>query len=137
MNLLADLKTMVETKKVTSSGVLLLDNYSDRIQVRAQITHSKHGLIKRSMENYNVFFFVDLFSVGPAEHGALRRPEQPHEAPAAVQAMDRPHHGGVLQPGRSRKGPRHGNQPYVRQTQRLRRKEPGETLHFTVALTTD
>lgn len=34
MNLLADLKTMVETKKVTSSGVLLLDNYSDRIQVR-------------------------------------------------------------------------------------------------------
>ncbi len=33
MNLLADLKTMVETKKVTSSGVLLLDNYSDRIQV--------------------------------------------------------------------------------------------------------
>ncbi|XP_015413262.1 PREDICTED: cAMP-specific 3',5'-cyclic phosphodiesterase 4C isoform X6 [Myotis davidii] len=32
MNLLADLKTMVETKKVTSLGVLLLDNYSDRIQ---------------------------------------------------------------------------------------------------------
>lgn len=36
MNLLADLKTMVETKKVTSSGVLLLDNYSDRIQVRTK-----------------------------------------------------------------------------------------------------
>ena len=34
MNFLADLKTMVETKKVTSLGVLLLDNYSDRIQVR-------------------------------------------------------------------------------------------------------
>ena len=33
MNLLADLKTMVETKKVTSLGVLLLDNYSDCIQV--------------------------------------------------------------------------------------------------------
>ncbi|XP_049733391.1 cAMP-specific 3',5'-cyclic phosphodiesterase 4C isoform X2 [Elephas maximus indicus] len=33
MNLLADLKTMVETKKVASLGVLLLDNYSDRIQV--------------------------------------------------------------------------------------------------------
>ncbi|NWV47302.1 PDE4B phosphodiesterase, partial [Daphoenositta chrysoptera] len=32
MSLLADLKTMVETKKVTSSGVLLLDNYTDRIQ---------------------------------------------------------------------------------------------------------
>lgn len=37
MNLLADLKTMVETKKVTSSGVLLLDNYSDRIQVRLEL----------------------------------------------------------------------------------------------------
>lgn len=36
MNLLADLKTMVETKKVTSLGVLLLDNYSDRIQVRTK-----------------------------------------------------------------------------------------------------
>lgn len=35
MSLLADLKTMVETKKVTSLGVLLLDNYSDRIQVCA------------------------------------------------------------------------------------------------------
>lgn len=34
MNLLANLKTMVETKKVTSSGVLLLDNYTDRMQVR-------------------------------------------------------------------------------------------------------
>lgn len=33
MNLLADLKTMVETKKVTSLGVLMLDHYSDRIQV--------------------------------------------------------------------------------------------------------
>lgn len=33
MGLLADLKTMVETKKVTSSGVLLLDNYTDRMQV--------------------------------------------------------------------------------------------------------
>ena len=35
MSLLADLKTMVETKKVTSSGVLLLDNYTDRMQVGA------------------------------------------------------------------------------------------------------
>ena len=34
MSLLADLKTMVETKKVAGSGVLLLDNYNDRIQVR-------------------------------------------------------------------------------------------------------
>ncbi|KAM7141050.1 3',5'-cyclic-AMP phosphodiesterase 4A isoform 3-T3 [Molossus nigricans] len=39
MTLLADLKTMVETKKVTSSGVLLLDNYSDRIQVLRNMVH--------------------------------------------------------------------------------------------------
>uniref|UniRef100_A0A4W2DBH1 Phosphodiesterase n=1 Tax=Bos indicus x Bos taurus TaxID=30522 RepID=A0A4W2DBH1_BOBOX len=39
MNLLADLKTMVETKKVTSLGVLLLDNYSDRIQVLQSLVH--------------------------------------------------------------------------------------------------
>ena len=37
MSLLADLKTMVETKKVTSSGVLLLDHYTDRIQVRCHL----------------------------------------------------------------------------------------------------
>ncbi|KAM6218704.1 3',5'-cyclic-AMP phosphodiesterase 4C [Rhynchocyon petersi] len=39
MNLLADLKTMVETKKVASLGVLLLDNYSDRIQVLQNLVH--------------------------------------------------------------------------------------------------
>ncbi|XP_042200679.1 cAMP-specific 3',5'-cyclic phosphodiesterase 4A isoform X2 [Callorhinchus milii] len=39
MTLLADLKTMVETKKVTSSGVLLLDNYTDRIQVMRNMVH--------------------------------------------------------------------------------------------------
>ncbi|XP_004865555.1 cAMP-specific 3',5'-cyclic phosphodiesterase 4A isoform X5 [Heterocephalus glaber] len=39
MTLLADLKTMVETKKVTSSGVLLLDNYADRIQVLRNMVH--------------------------------------------------------------------------------------------------
>ena len=38
MSLLADLKTMVETKKVAGSGVLLLDNYNDRIQV----VHQQH-----------------------------------------------------------------------------------------------
>lgn len=37
MSLLADLKTMVETKKVAGSGVLLLDNYTDRIQVMTRI----------------------------------------------------------------------------------------------------
>lgn len=43
MNLLADLKTMVETKKVTSLGVLLLDNYSDRIQVRGREDLGPHA----------------------------------------------------------------------------------------------
>ncbi|TNN19308.1 cAMP-specific 3',5'-cyclic phosphodiesterase 4C [Schistosoma japonicum] len=33
MSLLADLRTMVETKKVSGSGMLNLDNYADRIQV--------------------------------------------------------------------------------------------------------
>ena len=42
MSLLADLKTMVETKKVAGSGVLLLDNYNDRIQVM------KYNLIELS-----------------------------------------------------------------------------------------
>uniref|UniRef100_A0A3P9BS25 Phosphodiesterase n=1 Tax=Maylandia zebra TaxID=106582 RepID=A0A3P9BS25_9CICH len=39
MSLLADLKTMVETKKVTSSGVLMLDNYTDRMQVLRNMVH--------------------------------------------------------------------------------------------------
>merc|ERR1712106_293549 len=39
MSLLADLKTMVETKKVSGSGVLLLDNYNDRIQVLQNMIH--------------------------------------------------------------------------------------------------
>uniref|UniRef100_A0A8C8T7T7 3',5'-cyclic-AMP phosphodiesterase n=1 Tax=Peromyscus maniculatus bairdii TaxID=230844 RepID=A0A8C8T7T7_PERMB len=39
MSLLADLKTMVETKRVTSLGVLLLDHYSDRIQVLQSLVH--------------------------------------------------------------------------------------------------
>jgi hypothetical protein len=44
MSLLADLKTMVETKKVAGSGVLLLDNYTDRIQVN--YTTAKHTYIQ-------------------------------------------------------------------------------------------
>ncbi|XP_077865102.1 3',5'-cyclic-AMP phosphodiesterase 4D-like [Saccoglossus kowalevskii] len=39
MSLLADLKTMVETKKVAGSGLLLLDNYTDRIQVLQNMVH--------------------------------------------------------------------------------------------------
>ena len=41
MSLLADLKTMVETKKVAGSGVLLLDNYTDRIQVVMKMNYHK------------------------------------------------------------------------------------------------
>jgi len=33
MGLLADLKTMVETKKVTGPGALVLDNFTERMQV--------------------------------------------------------------------------------------------------------
>jgi len=39
MSLLADLKTTVETKKVAGSGVLVLDNYTDRIQVLQNMVH--------------------------------------------------------------------------------------------------
>lgn len=38
MGLLADLKTMVETKKVAAAYELKLDNYAERIQV-----NSLHG----------------------------------------------------------------------------------------------
>lgn len=43
MSLLADLKTMVETKKVAGSGVLLLDNYTDRIQVGDYFYNTSKG----------------------------------------------------------------------------------------------
>ncbi|TGZ67729.1 hypothetical protein CRM22_004620, partial [Opisthorchis felineus] len=39
MSLLADLKTMVETKKVAGSGILTLDNYSDRMQILQNMIH--------------------------------------------------------------------------------------------------
>ncbi|XP_074598258.1 phosphodiesterase dunce isoform X2 [Brevipalpus obovatus] len=39
LSLLADLKTMVETKKVAGSGFLLLDNYAERIRVLQNIIH--------------------------------------------------------------------------------------------------
>ncbi|XP_076355145.1 3',5'-cyclic-AMP phosphodiesterase 4C-like isoform X3 [Tachypleus tridentatus] len=39
MSLLADLKTMVETKKVSGTGVVLLNNYTERIQVLQNMIH--------------------------------------------------------------------------------------------------
>lgn len=65
MSLLADLKTMVETKKVAGSGVLLLDNYTDRIQV----------IILKLRQIYvrNLFFILcNFFWTGLAKFGTLR-----------------------------------------------------------------
>ena len=45
MSLLADLKTMVETQKVAGSGLLLLDNYNDRIQVPLRRTWPSDDLL--------------------------------------------------------------------------------------------
>lgn len=64
MSLLADLKTMVETKKVTSSGVLMLDNYTDRMQVRGRHTTPTLQclLFRRGNKILNCWFFC-RFSV--------------------------------------------------------------------------
>ncbi len=40
MDYLANLKTMVEMHKVSGSGLLVLDSYSDRIQVMVGYRHS-------------------------------------------------------------------------------------------------
>ena len=52
MSLLADLKTMVETKKVAGSGVLLLDNYNDRIQVYTSLVSL---ITKAIVSSYDIF----------------------------------------------------------------------------------
>ena len=69
MSLLADLKTMVETKKVAGSGVLLLDNYTDRIQVTYVCPSVTLGTSSRIVYLYlhgvslfDVFVRVLLFS---------------------------------------------------------------------------
>ena len=56
MKLLADLKTMVETKKVAGSGVLLLDNYTDRIQVGT-------SFITRRSASFNPSLFPFIFTL--------------------------------------------------------------------------
>lgn len=65
MSLLADLKTMVETKKVAGSGVLLLDNYNDRIQVSFFFCFFSKGdftvefsKIKLAVQNLLILLFV-------------------------------------------------------------------------------
>ncbi|XP_067244654.1 3',5'-cyclic-AMP phosphodiesterase 4C isoform X1 [Chanodichthys erythropterus] len=71
MNFLADLKTMVETKKVTSLGVLLLDNYTDRIQVLQNMVHcSDLSNPTKPLELYRQWtnrIMVELFSQGDHE----------------------------------------------------------------------
>ena len=52
MSLLADLKTMVETKKVAGSGVLLLDNYTDRIQVVIKVNDHKSIIFNKAQYNF-------------------------------------------------------------------------------------
>ena len=81
MSLLADLKTMVETKKVTSSGVLLLDNYTDRMQVRGTLvkTHDADSLqsMKEMQESY-IFNVLSLQVLRNMVHCAdLSNPTKP------------------------------------------------------------
>lgn len=64
MSLLADLKTMVETKKVAGSGVLLLDNYTDRIQVIELKNHKRIG---------KIFITKNWICAGFREFGTLCR----------------------------------------------------------------
>lgn len=70
MSLLADLKTMVETKKVTSSGVLLLDNYTDRIQVC--MGYSLAILLSACF----LFFLHHIFQSMPTVMGQCRKGEK-------------------------------------------------------------
>ncbi|KAM9384986.1 3',5'-cyclic-AMP phosphodiesterase 4C-like isoform 2-T3 [Pholidichthys leucotaenia] len=71
MNFLADMKTMVETKKVTSLGVLLLDNYSDRIQVLQNMVHCADlSNPTKPLELYRQWtdrIMVELFTQGDRE----------------------------------------------------------------------
>lgn len=58
MSLLADLKTMVETKKVAGSGVLLLDNYTDRIQVVIKINDHKSTYLVFPFQQGSLYFLL-------------------------------------------------------------------------------
>lgn len=40
MTFLGDIKTMMETKKMTSLGLLLLDSHVDHIQITQTVAHS-------------------------------------------------------------------------------------------------
>lgn len=64
MSLLADLKTMVETKKVAGSGILNLDNYTDRMQVSNVFNLAGGGENSVSFRIYIIYTYF-LFYVGP------------------------------------------------------------------------
>ena len=73
MSLLADLKTMVETKKVAGSGVLLLDNYTDRIQVVIKINDHKSTYLVLSTRLTIFSINLDMFNccLGITKYGSL------------------------------------------------------------------
>ena len=60
MSLLADLKTMVETKKVAGSGVLLLDNYTDRIQVSILTSLSLFYIVNLQLYTIRIYIISSL-----------------------------------------------------------------------------
>ena len=74
MSLLADLKTMVETKKVAGSGVLLLDNYTDRIQVLQNMVHCADlSNPTKPLDAYKLWverIMEEFFQQGDKERGA-------------------------------------------------------------------
>lgn len=113
MTLLADLKTMVETKKVTSSGVLLLDHYTERIQVIFHDLSSPQKLLFSSLLRRAEPKKMLCFFQASKKHGALCRPEQPHQAFTIVQTVDREDHGGVLSTRGQRARKRDGDQCHV------------------------
>lgn len=52
---LGELKTMVETQKVSSAGVLVLDKYSDRSEVGGWVgTHTLHLMCTKVCNHGNV-----------------------------------------------------------------------------------
>ena len=89
MSLLADLKTMVETKKVAGSGVLLLDNYTDRIQVK-QIDGGKNAL-----------FLSKTYFSGSSKHGSLCRLVKPNKTTRTLSSLGGPYHGRIFSTRRS------------------------------------
>ena len=99
MSLLADLKTMVETKKVAGSGVLLLDNYTDRIQVSktALVLETNVAVITLSFARQNdALLTIPWFFAGLAEYGSLCRFVQPNQAIGTLSALGRLDHGRIF-----------------------------------------